>query len=327
MERAMIANRPQPSSPTGITSRIDAITRLDADYRSATPPCPRSVKIELTARCDMQCFFCASAFRLRDKRDMDWDLLVRLMAELRDAGVEEIGLFYLGESFLFQRLPEAIAEARRLGFPYIFLTTNGRLATPDRVRACLEAGLDSLKFSFNWADPEQCREVTRVDAFDKVVANIEAARSVRDEVEAATGHRCGLYASSIQYDGDQQARMATAVERIRPFLDEHYWLPLYSQAGLTAGSHGTRPVAGNIGRIGALRDPLPCWSLFTEGHVTYDGRLAACCFDHDGRFHMGDLTRRPFLEAWNSAPFQALRAANLSGDVKGTACERCVAYQ
>ena len=310
-----------------ITDRIDAITKIPEAYRTATPPCPRSVKIELTARCDMQCFFCASAFRLRDKKDMDWAFLERLLIDLRTAGVEEIGLFYLGESFLYRDLPQAVALAKELGFPYIFLTTNGRLATAERVKACMAAGLDSLKFSFNWADAEQCRSVTRVDAFDRVVANIRTARQERDRLESESGRRCGLYASSIMYDGEQQQRMAAAVESIRPFVDEHYWLPLYSQAGLTTGSQGTRPVAGNIGRIGALRDPLPCWSLFTEGHVTYDGRLAACCFDHDGRFDMGDLTDTPFLEAWHGKPFQALRDANLAGDVTGTACERCIAYQ
>ena len=52
-------------------------------------------------------------------------------------GVEEIGMFYLGESFLYRNLPDAIAYARELGYPYIFLTTNGRLATPDRVAACM----------------------------------------------------------------------------------------------------------------------------------------------------------------------------------------------
>ncbi len=310
-----------------ITDRIDAITELRSRHRSVAPPCPPSVKIELTARCDMQCFFCATAFRLRDKRDMEWDLLTRVLRDLRAAGVEEIGMFYLGESFLYKNLPEAIAYARELGFPYIFLTTNGRMATAERVQACFEAGLDSLKFSFNWADAEQCRSVTRVDAFDTVVENIKATRRVRDRVEAETGHRCGLYASSIQWDGDQQGRMTKAVETIRPYIDEHYWLPLYSQAGLTAGARDTKPVAGNIGRIGALREPMPCWALFTEGHVTYDGKLSACCFDHDGRFTMGDLKQTDFMEAWHGESFKALRAANLEKDVTGTPCERCIAYQ
>jgi MoaA/NifB/PqqE/SkfB family radical SAM enzyme len=308
------------------TDRIDNITRIPDDWRTVLPPCPKSVKIELTARCDFKCFFCATGSKLRKKADMDWNLLARLLAEMREAGVEEIGMFYLGESFLYRHLEEAIAFARELGFPYIFLTTNGRLARPERVRACMAAGLDSLKFSFNWADASQCKEVTQVDAFDTVVANIEAAHRMRDEVEAETGRRCGLYASSILYDGEQQERMKAAVEIIKPYLDEHYWLPLYSQAGLTAGVRGTKPVAGNIGRVGALRESLPCWALFTEGHITYDGKLSACCFDHDGRFDMGDLTGMSFMEAWHSLPFRSLREANLAKDVTGTACEKCVAY-
>jgi radical SAM protein with 4Fe4S-binding SPASM domain len=71
---------------------------------------------------------------------------------------------------------------------------------------------------------------------------------------------------------------------------------------------------------------LPCWALFTEGHITYDGKLSACCFDHDGRFHMGDLNREGFMQSWNSERFQWLRQANLAKDVRGTPCENCVAY-
>ncbi|MDP6173028.1 MAG: SPASM domain-containing protein, partial [Rhodospirillales bacterium] len=175
-----------------------------------------------------------------------------------------------------------IAFAKKeAGFPYVFQTTNGRRAAPDRVR---------------------------------------------DEVEAETGHRCGLWALSIHYDGEQLDRMQEAVTLIEPYVGRHYWLPLYGQAGLTAGARGTKPVAGNVGRAGNMRDPLPCWSVFTEGHITYDGLLAACCFNHDGRFNMGDLNQMPFMEAWNSQVFQTLRQANLDLDVTGTACEKCIAY-
>jgi len=101
-----------------ITERIDRITRLDAEHRSATPPMPRSVKIELTARCDFQCFFCASAMRLRDKADIDRDFFRRILREMRALGVEEIGLFYLGESFLCSWLPEAVRFAKyECGYP------------------------------------------------------------------------------------------------------------------------------------------------------------------------------------------------------------------
>jgi hypothetical protein len=67
--------------------------------------------------------------------------------------------------------------------------------------------------------------------------------------------------------------------------------------------------------------------VFTEGHITKDGLLAACCFGSglDGDLVMGDLTKQGFMEAWNSAPFRKLRAAHLMKDVRGTACETCAA--
>lgn len=311
-----------------ITDRIDAITRIPQEARSVTPPAPPSVKIELTAVCNLKCFFCASYLRLRPKAHMDWEFFIRIVEEMRKLGVRELGVFYLGESFLYPRLVEAIHFAKKAcGYPYVFLTTNGILATPEKLRECMQAGLDSLKFSFNYSDPDQFRQVTRTRAelYQTLISNIKASRRVRDEVAEETSHRCGVYASSILYDGQQQERMAAAVGEIRDFVDEHYWLPLYNQAGLIEGT-GVDFIPGNRGRIGALRDPLPCWSLFTEGHITYDGFLSACCFDHDGRFHMGDLKTTPFLEAWHSDQFQALRRAHLEKNVAGTVCERCVLY-
>ena len=74
------------------------------------------------------------------------------------------------------------------------------------------------------------------------------------------------------------------------------------------------------------REPLPCWSAFTEGHVTADGMLSACCFDATAHWTMGDLNRQSFMEAWHSESFVRLREAHLRKDVRGTVCERCVAY-
>ena len=314
-----------------ITERIDSITRIPPVYISETPPPPRSVKIELTARCDLNCFFCASSHRLRERDDMDFELYKSLITDLRANGVEELGLFYLGESFLLDWLPDAINFAKtECGFPYIFLTTNGLKATPEKVSSCIKAGLDSLKFSFNHSGPEQFREVTRIDGenYGVIVENIRKARDIRDYLEMKAGRRCGIYASSILYDNDQRNRMSEAVEKILPWVDEHYYLPLYNQGALTSEvsmERGYIPTAGNRGRIGALREPVPCWSVFTEGHITFDGMLSACCFDHSANWHMGDLKKIPFIEAWHSKPFQSIRGAHLAHDLTGTPCLECVA--
>lgn len=314
-----------------ITSRIDAITLIPEDMRAETLKAPKSVKIELSPRCNYLCGFCALRTRaVQPKQDMDWELFCRITREMRDAGVQEIGLFYLGESFMAPRLlVDAIRWCKQsLAMSYVFLTTNGSLAKRDVVRDCMAAGLDSLKFSMNAADPAQFEEVMGKSwpLYMAAVNNLKGARAVRDE----HGYHCGIFASSIRYDGEQQAKMEEFLaEHVKPYVDEHYWLPLYSMGSLATAREaelGYRPTAGNQGRLEAMREPLPCWSAFTEGHVTAAGHLSACCFDADSRWNMGDLNEMPFMEAWNSEPFQRLRAAHLRRDVTGTVCEQCVAY-
>jgi MoaA/NifB/PqqE/SkfB family radical SAM enzyme len=304
------------------------VTLIPERYLAARLPAPRSVKIELTSQCNYRCGFCAHRLRMKSRGEMDRAFYERIVGEMADAGVEELGVFYIGESFMCPWLPEAIAFAKRRGIRYVFLTTNGSLATPERVDACMSAGLDSLKFSMNNADEEQFRQIAAVKPklFRDSVENLKRARAVRD----AGGYRCGLYASSIQYDGEQQVRMQELVDEIRPYVDEHYWLPLYSMGSLTTQREeelGYRPIAGNQGRVGALREPLPCWSAFTEGHITHDGKLSACCFDAGDKWVMANLNGASFMQGWNSPAFVKLREAHLRKDVKGTICESCVAYQ
>jgi MoaA/NifB/PqqE/SkfB family radical SAM enzyme len=316
---------------TTITDRIDSVTKIPPKYLNAVLPAPKSVKIEISPRCNYRCGFCALRTReVQPKWDMDFGLFKRVTREMREAGVEEIGVFYLGESFMNPRLlVDCIAYLKReLGMPYVFLTSNASMAFPEAVEECMKAGLDSLKWSMNAADEQQFEKIMGVAGklFHNALDNVKSAWEVRKR----GGYQTGLYASSIKYDGEQLAKMEALLnERVRPYVDTHYWLPLYSMGTFATQREaelGYRPTAGNQGRIGALREPLPCWSAFTEGHVTAEGKLSACCFDATANWTMGDLTKVPFMDAWNSQPFVKLRAAHLKKDVRGTVCENCIAY-
>jgi hypothetical protein len=256
---------------------------------------------------------------------MDRKLYSRLLGEFKNSGINEIGLFYINEPFTCDWLPQAIAEARLIGIDYIFLTTNGSIATPRKVRACMEAGLNSLKFSVNFFNLSQFVKIANVSEhlYPTVFKNLKLAREVRD-----TGnYDCGLYASSIAFDGDQGEKMKVIVDEfIRPFVDEFYFLPLYSMGGASDNA-GMKPSQGNPGRLDNMVPPLPCWSCFTEGHIMVDGKLSACCFgkgiDSDGLI-MADLNDVDFMTGWNSIKFQELRKAHLAKNVDKTACGSCV---
>ncbi len=311
-----------------ITDRIDKSTHIPYEYLRVDPPAPKAVKIELTARCNFACTFCARPQMLRNQQDMDRSMYERICVDLSQSGVKELGVFFLGESFLVPWLDEAINFAKnKAKFEYVYLTTNGSIIQEEYLRKCFQAGLDSLKFSLNYCDEEQLFDIARVKKtyFRKIIDNLKMASRVNKE----EGGNCGIFASFIEYDNYQSEKMEKIIEEVSPYVDEIYGLPLYNQAALVIQGEeekGWKPTAGNMGRAGALVNPLPCWTIFTEGHITYEGQLSACCFDHDGRFQMGHLDSIPFMEAWHSSRFQELRRNHLLKNVTGTVCEKCIAY-
>lgn len=315
-----------------ITDRIDGVTAIPATHLREDPPAPRSVKIELTSQCNYACQFCSLKDRaVTGKQSMSLDFFKRITREMREEGVEEIGMFFIGESFMAPKLLiEGIRYLKQeLAMPYVFITTNGSLAHPKTVAAAMEAGLDSIKWSLNAADAEQFATVMAVNPklMAAAAANLREARKIRDE----NGYRCGIYASSIQYDGEQAKKMDAMLARdVLPYVDQHYYLPLYGQMANNSAERSSElgfvPTAGNQGRLAKLVAPLPCWAVFTEAHVRVDGHLSACCFGADDKFDMGDLAAHSFRDAWNSETFRALRRFHLAKDVTGSVCENCVAY-
>ena len=332
-----------------ITQRIDAVTYLEDDFLFPICPPPPSIKVETSNRCNYKCAFCS--LRTREKpghQDMPWKWLTHVMQLAFDAGVEEWGCFYLGEATTTRTLLiDEIRAAKAVGFPYIFLTTNGSLLDDEYLHDLFAAGLNSLKFSINAKDDEQFEEIMGVKPknFHKALHNLMRAREIRDEF----GYDCKIYASYIWFDGKQHDAMADLlIKQVRPYADETYALPLYSM-GMRAAEiqqiTGFKPTHGNMGRLDentGLPKPagIPCWSVFKEAHVRIDTEtghpvLSACCFGSDSRFDICDLADYDdFMEAWNHPKLQEIRKAHLacmaSGDTKpleGTMCEVCVAFE
>jgi MoaA/NifB/PqqE/SkfB family radical SAM enzyme len=313
-----------------ITERIDNVTRIPENYRNITPPPPKSVKIEITGKCNYRCGFCPLMTRENSGRDMNFEFFKDITIEMIALGVQEIGVFFMGESFTSpELLIKAIKHLKNINTPYVFLTSNASLAQPKIIERVMDAGLDSLKWSINFADKDQFAKMCGVNTrlFERALYNVSEAWEIRNK----NNYETKLYASSIRYDGEQLNRMQDLLnKRVIPYVDQHYWLPLYSMGSLATQNEkkmGLQPIAGNPGRYDNPVPPIPCWTLFTEAHIMSDGRMTACCADATGEWVMGDLRNMTFMEAWHSIKFQDLRREHLSNNVIGTKCENCVIYK
>lgn len=305
-----------------ITARLHDVSHIPSTFLTETPPAPKSVKVEISSRCNFRCKYCALANRNGERgQDIDFDLFQRICKEALDYGSTEFGVFYIGESFTSpDLLIKCIRYLKDIGAPYTFLTTNGSLATKDHIHACMEAGLDSLKFSNNFADGQQFAELTGVKsngAFNSVIQNMRDAFHLRNE----HNYKTKFYSSSIMYDPAQESRMAPFLkENVLPYVDEHYWLPLFNETAMFKQKRGI----GNVGNYHDPAPPIPCWTIFTACHVMADGRVSACCHDAVGHWTMGDLKADSFESVWHSEEYRKLRRAHLNNDVMQTKCKDCI---
>ena len=87
---------------------------------------------------------------IKNKKTMNHEMAVRVIKEAYECGSRELGMYATGDSFMVKNLHEYVEYAKKqVGYDYLFITTNGGLASPDRVKPVLDAGLDSIKFSIN----------------------------------------------------------------------------------------------------------------------------------------------------------------------------------
>ena len=262
---------------------------------------------------------------------MDIEFFQRITIEMMEAGVKEIGLFYIGESMMNMPLLLESLKWLKTQFdpaPFVFLTTNGSLANKHNVKQLMASGLDSLKFSITSSDPVQFSKVVGVKPklFWEALKNIKGAH----EAKGALKSECELSASSIKYGDDQVREMNPILDMyVRPYV-KHYWLPLYTMGDYATHNElkqGMNPTAGNMGRLDAMRDPLPCWLVVREGHITAKGLMSACGFDANESWIVADLNEVSFMDGWNSQIFRDLRKAHFKKDVTVTMCEQCILYQ
>lgn len=289
------------------------------DASTLTPPFPKVALVELSNGCNHACVFCANPRMERRKSVLDFRLFERFVHEAVGLGLEEVGLYTTGEPFVTKNLDQYVSGAKNAGIRYIFLTTNGALATPDRVVPVVEAGLSSIKFSVNAGSRETYAVVHGHDDFDKVIENMRFLSRYR-QVHAP---HLKVFASCVvtRFVEREKDRVK---ELLLPLVDDLVFIGVDGQQGqsvdqlahLQSTMSPYVPSAGNAD---------PCAMLWNRVHVTCEGYLTLCCVDYENALTYADLNGPGTLqEAWNNATIVKMRARHKSQNLQGTLCRNCL---
>jgi len=98
-----------------------------------SPPFPREITLDINNRCNHKCYFCANT-KIEKFAALETDLAYDLIRQGAENGCTDLALQATGEPFMDGRLADFVREGKRVGYPYVYINSNGALATPEKAQ-------------------------------------------------------------------------------------------------------------------------------------------------------------------------------------------------
>ena len=283
----------------------------------------RDLRISLTDRCNFRCFYCLPNGEpplARKETILTFEEIEVLSEIFVSLGIEKIRLTG-GEPLIRRDLPTLVAKLKKLkpALKDLALTTNG-FDLPRHAAALKDAGLDRVTISLDSLKRENFLDITGVDALDKVLAAIDAAKANgfepikinavivrgRNDNEvvdfARFARETGLSIRYIEFmpldSGHEWSRdMVVPGREIRDSIDRVFPLRLKddSRGSETAWKYGFADGApGEIGIIAPVTEMF-CGAC-SRIRLTADGQIRTCLFsttEYNLRDHLRSVASRP----------------------------------
>ena len=243
---------------------------------------------------------------------MDHALFLDLAGQAFRMGIRRM-ILTGGEPLLDKRIYEKIAFAKRLGYTYIHMFTNGSLLNEVARGKLLGCGLDSLTLSVDSAVREEYERIRVGLRFHTVVENM---RRLHAEKRAAGLEKPLIRVNMVALPENRSSRRVF-LETFRDAADIVEIMDGHNFAESTEIAHD--PLAWEYSQVS--RDP--CHLMFIKACVTPHGHLKKCSIDYSRRALMGDLSKRSLKEVLFSKRFVELKKRHLAEDFSEPGCAHC----
>lgn len=281
---------------------------------SLEPPFPKSnFLIELSNVCNHACIFCAHQKMQRKVGKLSKEKAFDILQQAYDLGTREVGFYATGEPFLISDLADYITEAKRIGYTYVYLTSNGSVATPEKIRAVIDAGLDSIKFSINAPQRKLYEFIHGRDDFDKVVDHLKYLNQYRNE----SGKNYKIYVTGIltRFTENLQDKYHEVFDDL---CDQIVFKYVYNQGGYMP------EIQEYLRCFCDTEERRKCNLPFDAISVTQEGYLSIENADYENMLIVADLNKVPLHEGWYGEKMKDMRRRFMEDDLKGTLCDGCV---
>jgi hypothetical protein len=163
--------------PDRIAAELPKLERIDRESFDE----PKCFDILLNYNCSAKCLFCSQDFEWRkEPNDLPFEKAVEFMYMAYQNGYRRLG-FTGGEPTLRPELPKLIALAKKIGYGYVRIQTNGiRIGDYEYAKKLADAGLTFVKYSLHGHNAELHDKLVAVPgAFEKNLRSIENLKKLK----------------------------------------------------------------------------------------------------------------------------------------------------
>lgn len=294
--------------------------RLTVHKKTLFAQVPKNALVELTNACNHACVFCFNPKMKRSISHLNIDTYTQFVKKCSEEGVEELGLYSTGDPFMTKNLYEYISIAKKLNIKRVYITTNGALADFEKAKKCLDAGLDSIKFSINAGTKESYKIIHGFDDFEKVKKNVidiyNYIKINKLKVE--------LF-SSFVYTSLTFSELDIFKKQFSKYLKEMIFFPAANQGGRNVEVAKEITKNLNLNTSSQKKDYQPCEMLWNRLHFTAEGYLTACCVDYENDLVFSKFEKNEkLIDQFNSEPVKNLRSKHLNNKLDNTICKGCI---
>lgn len=283
----------------------------------------RTLNIEITSQCNEKCIYCQYYAKgsHKTKRVIDEEFFYRITKEAYDLGITDVGLYITAEPLMNPKVYEYVHYLKhKVGFKYVYISTNGILLNSTNLEKLVSAGIDSIKFSVSGSNAESFKKHHGIDAFSKVYENIKYAFEYRQK----NNYNYKLYMFSILTEFNKCEK--DEIESLYgPYVDELVFSNVISSK-YVSGVEEYLCIKDNGHSITSdIGGKLPCKSLFNRIVISETGYLLACCCDVTNQLTIiADLNNMKLKDAVYCTDFVEIRRKHLENKLKNTICDFCI---
>jgi len=287
------------------------------NFRKTRLPIGRIINIELTNRCNQQCFFCPVNNKkvlrpiTRTKSDMDIKDFERIVKNYRKY-CHMVNLSHHGETFLHPKFKEAILILKKYGVDYS-LTTNGSLLGK-YIHVLKEYPPKLILFSLYTVNPDKFRKLTATGDLEIVLKNIQALLNLKAEGKIATR----IVIRVIDMYGFEKD-----VEDVKKYFKGK---DVEFDIG-TLNSWAGRVDISKYGKLSSHIVPFKyCFQPWINCIIGSDTGIYICNNHEDEPIdYLND--GKKIEEIWNNKKYQEIRSNILNGNfMKNKICQNCDYY-